>query len=195
MFSSTIIIFIFTSTSFPWQKQNYSSLLGCAPHLVLLFSPMRSLKKFLKWKKKWQTWTASAATTFYQASMKCTYGKKTSNKSSASGERSTSGVTVGSLTFLTDPCEEDGGDSRSCHDVAYLPALRSEPNVARVDTLAWFISLKVTKEERCAYLWSERSWKLLFLSAGWSESGVSEDLLLLLLSLKKNQSLTSSEAS
>lgn len=51
MFSSTIRIFIFTSTSFPWQKQNYSSLLGCDTHLVLLFSPMTSLKKFLKWKK------------------------------------------------------------------------------------------------------------------------------------------------
>lgn len=110
---------------------------------------------------------------------------KTWNKSSASGKRSTSGVTVRSLTLLTDPCEEDEEDLRSCHDVAYLPALRSEPSAARVDTLAWFISLNVTKEERCAYLWSERSWKLVFLSADWSESGVSEDLLLLLLSLKK----------
>lgn len=183
MFSSTIIIFIFTSTSFPWQKQNYSSLLGCDTHLVSLFSPMRSLKKFLKWKKVADMNSISSNNILSSVCEMCLW-LKTSNKSSASGERSTSGVTV-SLTFLTDPCEEDEEDSLSCHDVAYLPALRSEPNAARVDTLAWFISLKVTKEERCAYLWSERSWKLAFLSADWSESGVSEDLLLLLLSLRK----------
>lgn len=155
---------------------------------------MRCLKKFLKWKKSGRHEQHQQQQHFIKHLWNVPLVKKTSNKSSASGKRSG----VRSLTFLTDPCEEDGGDLRSCHDVAYLPALRSEPNVACVDTLAWFISLKVTKGERCAYLWSERSWKLLFLSADWSESGVSEDLLLLLLlllSLKKTQSLTSSEAS
>lgn len=47
--------------------------------------------------------------------------------------------------------------------VTTLPICRRCAQAACVDTLAWFISLEVTKEERRAYSWSERSWKLVFL--------------------------------